>query len=247
MAVERKSPPSTTRLREGRSPRRPRTCGEDLPQDHLRHLLGGQPGPPQHLPDDGGPQLVRRQGGQAAVEGAWANTEGESSAPAPGGHPAPGAARPRRGHPPPGPAPHRRRSWRRKRRRRGPRSWRRRRARSGCGEPERQPRPERERSRRRGRPSRVAGPAPRLPPGGAGRCREREEGARTGDSWPGPGESGEAGRRRGPPAPRVAVGVLCHLAPGGGEENSRNASACQARGCGALLGAVRRFPLPRPR
>lgn len=64
--------------------RQRRTCGEDLAQDHLRHLLGAQPGPPQHLPDGGRPQLVCRQRRQAAVEGAWAETEGESSAPARG-------------------------------------------------------------------------------------------------------------------------------------------------------------------
>lgn len=68
-------------------PRRPlpaRTCGEDLPQDHLRHLGGGQPGPTQHLTDHDGPQFVRRQGRQAAVEGTWAGTEGEGSAPGTG-------------------------------------------------------------------------------------------------------------------------------------------------------------------
>lgn len=73
-----------------------RTCGEDLPQDHLRHLLGGQPGPAQHLPDGGGAQLVRGERRQPAVEGPWeGSTEGERSAPGlppgPGGsirHPA---------------------------------------------------------------------------------------------------------------------------------------------------------------
>lgn len=81
----RKSRPGPAGPRPPPSPAMsPRTCGEDLPQDHLRHLGGAQPGPPQHLTDHGGPQLVRRQRRQAAVEGAWADTEGERSGPAPG-------------------------------------------------------------------------------------------------------------------------------------------------------------------
>lgn len=74
-----------------------RTCGEDLPQDHLRHLLGGQPGPAQHLPDGGGAQLVRGQRRQPAVEGACqGDTEAARSAPGPGGRtrPAPAGASP---------------------------------------------------------------------------------------------------------------------------------------------------------
>lgn len=192
MRPGRKRPPSTARP--------VRTCGEDLPQDHLRHLPGGQPGAPQHLPDGGGPQLVGRQRRQAAAEGAWADTAGGREL----------STGPGRRHPPPGPATHPRRSWRPRRRRRGPRSWRQqRRARSGA---------QRERSEsgrcNRGRSANGAGAgaAPRvlpIPPlscrrvgrAAAGRGGGRREPGRR-DAGRAPGKSGEACPAARPPGRR---------------------------------------------
>lgn len=204
----RKSPPGTAQPRDEAA--RPRTCGEDLPQDHLRHLLGGQPGPPQHFPDGGGPQLVRRQRRQAAVEGAWADTEGESSAPRPGW-----------GLQPPGPSGNTRRPAR-PLTDGGP----------GGGDEDDGVRAhggssggrkaERERGCSRGRSAKGAGAgagaAPRvlpIPPlscrrvgrAAAGRGGGRRAPARR-DSWPRPWEEREGVRRRGPPVPPARWGRI---------------------------------------